>query len=825
MVKSLDGFTASLLLKLVEFQPDPQAAEKRMQREENERWTPPLNPHPPFDDWEYHKLLMKGVRPLADSKPYETARVLIDAVASMIRLRVYDLADGQQERNDLSEIWCRRVREPSGRFLRPEEDLVHTLTHACESVYQKSPESVVGLNEALRNQPWRLFKRIREHLYSLYPNDQTKDWIRELIITYQHYAEREYGFEFQRMVRSSCEKFGTSLLTEPERATIFEAILAGPSQAEYREWLGEQYTDDAFEQRRRFFQLKQLTPFASVLFGKYADYFRQLETARAARIGDDDYSPVSEIRGGTVTQRSPITKEELAARTDEEILKLINEWQESARSSDDWLVEISIGALAHEFGSLFRNTIIADQRRLDFWMQHLRQIERPIYVRAIVEVAQEVVKSRTFDKLDAWFDVCEWILSHAEVESSEADRTTDESREKPQWDSARRAVADFIETCVQNEVSVPLTVRPRIALFLQKLCTEFDSRLDSDRPVLLNRDDQLTEAINNTRSRALEILLDFGYWVRRESREPDAVIPEVGNTLGKRLELVPNYPLTLPEYAILGAQFTRIWDLHKKWATDHKPVLFPLPEVRPWTEAFGNFLRYSRPFRPMFDLFKPDIEFALENLRRVKETSSFYPQLADTLAEHLFTYYLWDVYPLTGNESLLEAFYLKTTGDKERWASLFDYVGRSLKNTGRDLANDLKERIIDFFEWRLSEREPTELKQFTFWLEAEALEPEWRVKAFSRVLDITEPDFAISLHIDALVEMLKQHTSAVLACFAKLTARLKREDSFYIQADQAKAILQAGFASQDKVARENAERARENLLRAERFDLLEIGAQ
>jgi hypothetical protein len=61
MVKSLEGFTASLLLKLVEFQPDPRASEKRAQRqEEPEKWISPLDPRPRFPDWEYHKLLTEG---------------------------------------------------------------------------------------------------------------------------------------------------------------------------------------------------------------------------------------------------------------------------------------------------------------------------------------------------------------------------------------------------------------------------------------------------------------------------------------------------------------------------------------------------------------------------------------------------------------------------------------------------------------------------------------------------------------------------------------------------------------------------------------------
>ena len=70
MVKSLDGFTASLLLKLVEFQPDPRASEKHARRHEQpEKWVGPLDPRPRFRDWDYHKLLQEAVRPLADAKP------------------------------------------------------------------------------------------------------------------------------------------------------------------------------------------------------------------------------------------------------------------------------------------------------------------------------------------------------------------------------------------------------------------------------------------------------------------------------------------------------------------------------------------------------------------------------------------------------------------------------------------------------------------------------------------------------------------------------------------------------------------------------------
>ena len=41
--------------------------------------------------------------------------------------------------------------------------------------------------------------------------------------------------------------------------------------------------------------------------------------------------------------------------------------------------------------------------------------------------------------------------------------------------------------------------------------------------------------------------------------------------------------------------------------------------------------------------------------------------------------------------------------------SLFNCVGRILRSTNEQLAKDLKDRIIAFFDWRFEVEEPTEL--------------------------------------------------------------------------------------------------------------------
>ncbi len=204
-------------------------------------------------EWWYQEILNKGVRPLADKEPYQVARILIDATASMIRLERHQYKIESDTSSDHSELWCPELNKQSKQssgYLNVKALLVNTLTYACEKVYGQSPESIAGLDGTLRNQQWNVFKRLRQHLYALHPTKQTKPWIRELILAHDDHPKWQYPYEFQQMIRLACEHFGSKLLTEDERIRIFDAILSGPSREYYRERIGEQFTEDDFEKNK-----------------------------------------------------------------------------------------------------------------------------------------------------------------------------------------------------------------------------------------------------------------------------------------------------------------------------------------------------------------------------------------------------------------------------------------------------------------------------------------------------------------------------------------------------------------------------------------------
>ena len=820
--KELAGFTSAFLIKLVGFVPD---AEERQARR--------LELSPRFDQWEYQQILENGIRPLCEKEPYQIARILIDATASMIRLSKHQEELDKEGDEDSSEFWCRRLNRPTGDLLDTKEMLVHTLTFACEKVYKKSPESIEGLDQTLRNQRWKVFKRLRQHFYALNTNEQTLPWIREFILEHKDYAKWEHHYEFQLMIRKACEHFGASLLNEKERTTIFDAILSSPSKEDFREWVGERFTEEGFQQRQHYFHRMQLRPFEHLLTGEYQKYFRELEDAAEKPLSDEDYSPVGQ--SGRVSYSSPRSPKELAGLGDEDLFTYINTWQEGRpwyeedKYEDDQWVEINIGALADVFQMVFKDTIIPDEKRLAFWLENRDRIERPVYVRAIVRAIQEHVKEQHYEQLDQWFEFCEWVLSHPdsdEIDESQeqsdwGSSRPDESREHPDWGSSRRAVGDFIGECLKQELNVPFTKRKSLANILKLLCTQFDRRLDLDESVFLNRDDQINVAINNTRSRALEDLVKFGSWVRRHN-EKDSV-PEVTAILEERFNDGADYPLTMPEYALLGMYYGQLWSLNQTWAVKHKAIFFPQNDRPLWIEAFGGFLYFNSPFKPTFEILRDDFVLALDHLADLKEIKVSIRELPDMLGQHLFAYYLWEVYPLNGEESLLERFYEKTKNDTQRWANLFDHVGRSLRNSGKHLEEGLRNRIFAFFDWRLEQKEPEELQKIAFWLEAECLDPDWRLDAYSKILDISLPNnWSISIALDMLNGMLESHTAKVLECFAKITDAIDQGERIYIDADKAKPILKAGLNSEDEGIRENAERARETLLRAGRYNFLDI---
>ena len=808
---------------LIAFAPDTQEGEKRKQRDNandlREMGGTTLYPAPKLNLWEYSNIMSKGIQPLAEKESFSVACLLMDTTADMIRLRTHQ--KNYDKDVDLSDVWCPRLfRQDIGSENR-EKTLVHTLTYACEKVFENSPDEIAVLDEVLRKKQWYLFRRLRYHLYAKYPNEQTKQWIREQILTHEGFGSWEHRYEFQQMIRCACDYFKETLLTQAERTQIFETILAGPSKENYRhwvvKWLGQIFTEDGYRERQQRFHWMQLRPFESILFGKYETHFNQLKNIFNKQLSDDDYPILRNIvNTGRESDHSKRKPENISNLPDTELLAFINEWEKS----DEYYEELNIETLANTFQDVFKENIIPDPNRLKFWMTNREQIERPIYISVMIYAMEAQIKEKNFDYLDEWFAFCKWVLLHSDQPHRQDYKQGDESRQDKNWTNARRAVGDFIGVCLAKDVDVPISAQKHLAKLLEMLCTQHDWNLDENHSSGLDSKDPLIEGVNNTRSKALENLFRFGIWLQRH--EPDCEVPEITTLLEIRFSSKVDYPLTLPEYAIIGKYYLTVHNFNKKWTIAHKSDFFPQGKHPEWVAAFSSFILFNDAYKPIFEILKDDFNFALQHLPDFKKHDMVTRHPADAFGERLFHYYLLEMFPLEGQESLLEQFYQQTEKTPEHWANVFKIIGDRLLSTGQDFDPNMENKVKTFFEWRLKQEEPAELKYFTTWLQAKCLEAQWRLESYSKVIDVCKGEvYYWEIYLRELCQMLPNHTAKVVECFAKLTVDIKGKN-IYIPPEEAKTILQAGLNSTETIVFENAERALGNLLRADKMEYMDL---
>lgn len=821
----LSDIIPALLLKIVEFQRDDRISPKKSfendPTEGNYRFK--LVPH--FDSHDYIQILENGVRHLAKNEPYKVSRILIDAVAGMIRLNFSQEYFERGTNEDNSEIWCGRIRMEGSniRYRDLRGDLIQTLTFACEQVFRKSPESIVTLDQALRNYHWKVFQRLRQYLYAIYPSDQTLPWIREQILENIDYSNYIHLFEFQLMIRSSIEHFGPNLLNKKEKEFIFEKILEGPPKENLIGLYEENDLERVYQYSKRDFHRKQLRPFETILTGEIKGYYAELiEIDDSDPITDDSYPPLSinPTVVGSVKRVSPKSYEELLQLKDEELINYLNEVQQDNTTND--FVITSVSELGSEFQTLFKSNIVTNSKRFKFWMNNRDQIKQPIFITNMVKTMLEFVQEKKIAKLDEWFEFCYWVLEKSDYNGGNTTSTTNNNLSvNPSWIESRSAVVDFIDTCINQDVEIPISKRDHIAKLLRLVCNQYNKQLDEKIPTLLNRNDSIIEAINNTRSRSIRTLMNFGYWIRRNV--PNDNQQEVTEILSERFSRNATFQLTRPEKALLGVHFGDLYILNKNWAVNKQEVIFPKDNLATWIDIFGNFIKYNQPYEKMYETLRREFEFALENLKSILEENKDGKLLIDRIGQYLFTYYVWGIFQLEGNQTLLKQFYSKTNSVRIHWSELFNFVGRSLNNNESQLEQTLKDQIIKFFDWRFEVGEPMELIEFTYWLKAKSLNPKWRLQSYSKILDLGYSKAnSIYEEVISLAHLLPENTDLVVECFAKLVSNCRQETQFYMPSTEVKTILKAGLNEANPKIQEDAKLAQSNLLKMGRFEYLNI---
>ena len=284
------------------------------------------------------------------------------------------------------------------------------------------------------------------------------------------------------------------------------------------------------------------------------------------------------------------------------------------------------------------------------------------------------------------------------------------------------------------------------------------------------------------------------------------------------------YPISRPELAMLALHFNSLLFLDEQWAITHKGRLFSQDDPGSWLASFGTFLEGNAPHRQTYEIFADDYENALEALPALVGQGHTYSDIVDALGQHLLMYHIWGLHDVEDENSLLARYYQGTNQDKERWASLFHFLGNRLHFEEGKLSDELKDRVKAFFEWRLRAGDPTEICRFSWWFQAECLERDWRLDAFLRVLDVN-PFYTVFLSWQVLEDRPGTHTAKVLLCLDKIIGDVTPSgEDFHLGGNAAANIIRTAFRSPDPAVQQHAELIREGLLVRGRSEFLDVSA-
>ncbi len=810
---------------LLRFKPDPREKEKR-DRKKNDPSAlfTRLEPVPRYDKHDYVTILNEGIVPLGMSAPLETGKVLVEAISDMIRLkRGLKRVRADDYVQDGSVLWCREIDRGSGPHSDPDEILVRSLTKVLSHGLMNDQSGALAdpIFSMLLSARWPVFKRIGNHLAAQKPQ-VASTWIRKAVLEYEDYAVREYGREFAEMVRNSTQSGNPRLLDQTELAPIFDAILSGPNRQRFAEWMGKDFTEEEFARRQAYFQKAQLWPFEAVLFGKYKEHFNRLTSGETPSL--DTYGPLVRSSGEAkfVQSKSPITKEDLANKTDADLIQYLNHWNDAHHTMQEWWIEIDHRGLSQAF----QEVILANPERFSKWDSEWKRIGRPIYLRAAMDAAAKIVETKNPRFLESQFRLALYLAEkNSGTEAYLENLSTPRSAGTPDWEYARQGAEAFLEACLKKENEVPQAWRETIGQLLSILCTGYDSILDENREIFRDSYDPIGTAINTTRGRALQRITDFVNWIDF-ARGPGAFaqVPEITGILARRFAANP--PLTEPESGILGETFNRFFYWDRTWAVENLRNLFPRdPGLKHWRAAFHSYLRFSNVYGDLYESLKDDYLLGLAHIDLFNDEGD-YNTPAEAIGHHLFSFYATGRFELMDAGNPLEKF-LEVAGVGER-AGVIEFIGRSL-TSHPDTPPEPAKRCQEYFEARLSTVEKAtdqeaanEFSLFESWLKAGVLDPGWRLAMTNRVLKLPldlRGDWSL---VNSLAALLPAHVSQVLECFSTLISRNVTKRTFYIDRTEASVILRAGLESTNLSDQNIARKIQDDLLKAGHLEYLSL---
>ena len=670
---------------------------------------------------------------------------------------------------DYSHIWRPLLEHDRSRDSR--DALVTALRKALSSIAGSDPVSIPSLVERLENRQLAIYRRLALDLLHAYP-DGHAELIASCLTTEQLFRDFHYRREYTRLARDHFPGLDSA------------------QQTQILEWITRDRDDDDPEERDRH-EWRELSRLGRPLPGQWERHLEEL-VARFGEYEERDVPGFASFSGPT----APLTKEELAAKPVEDVLRLLKEWQPDGA----WGTPAPDG-LARLLGEV----VAADPVLYARAARGFADVD-PTYARALISGLGIALRDgRTFD----WSPVFDFARTAVTKPRVLAGRDENNWDVDPGWKWTRKELAHFLSAAFQADPPLPLEFADEAFAILQELADDPDPSREeeSDRGEGM---DPATLSLNTVRGATFHALMAYVWW--RAKRREATGLPRDGleARVADRLErhLAPEHEPTLTIRSIYGQWFPYLATVDEEWVRAHVLRVFPLDPADADLRdiAWETYVTFNRAYKNTLDLLRE--EYAAEIEAVGTRTTNVRPGGRDrdeSLVDHLLTLYGHGYIEL--GDPLVERFFSLAPLQLRKRA--IEFVGLSLTNATA-VDEDETARFAELWANRLSafkagQTSADELTGFAWWFSAGKLDDTWSLTQLRALLANSgrvDPDHTVAERLATLVD---SHVDPVVECLSLLIDASDRR--WFVQGarDEIRTILARGLSSGNgasKTARE-----------------------
>jgi len=536
--------------------------------------------------------------------------------------------------------WWRSAIEDTGQDLHDtyRDWLLATLRDSLEDWISRDASAAEPTVARYLTDTHAILRRLSIHLLRRFPTHY-HSLISRVLVDDRYLNDFDLHHEYFLLLQQ-----GYTHLTPPDQEKLVQAILNGPPPDTARslaEWVQHAYGEepDAYMERHTKVWIRdRLWMVQSLLDGRPAAVLREL-LSEAGPPNHPEFTHHS--TGGWVEEVGPLTDEEIADLSPDQLLAFIKRWQPRPQTSPT-LRQESYSGLA---GAVAR-VLIADLRRYGDSLLPLAR-HRPEYAYALIDLFTKNAKVNNVP-WDHVIALCDQLLVDEEV------RVDNKRGYSGGWSGVRLAIVHLLEMGLEpSNHAMPRDDLERVQNILLALVDDPDPDRASDRPAegWAGHNDPATVALNHVRPMVLLALLTCA--VQRaevtlaespgEARGPGParLDPLLRAILERKLErtLEPSRGVR----SIYGRCLYLLYWLDQHWTETTINRIMPLDSddesVQLFVAAWDSYVIFNPLYINMLPLLRTRYERAIDNVSQGWITKT-HLEPERRLAEHLVLVYL-----------------------------------------------------------------------------------------------------------------------------------------------------------------------------------------